>query len=180
MMSRLPLASIICPILVLPSFTNIMNCLARNAHSKAFSRPGLSSTFLSRAFNTTSILASTASSSSPYSFLPANKLPQKKGRGERINGLTEIRGSYYNPVTHTYLNELLSDWGEFVDGVKFAGGAFSLMPPDRLKSLIDMIHSHGCYVSTGGFIERVISTSAGDKATIVKYLETCKEMGCVS
>ena len=26
--------------------------------------------------------------------------------------------SYYSPVTHTYLDELLSDWGEFVDGVK--------------------------------------------------------------
>jgi len=94
-----------------------------------------------------------------------------------LRGLTEIRGSYYNPVTHTYLNELLSDWGEFVDGVKFAGGAFTLMPQDRLRKLIDMIHSHGSYVSTGGYIERVISTSAGNKDVITKYLETCKEVG---
>ncbi|KAG8908272.1 hypothetical protein FRB99_007805 [Tulasnella sp. 403] len=113
----------------------------------------------------------------PFSFLPSNKLPFKEGRGERAKGLTEIRGSYYNPVTYTYLNELLSDWGEFVDGVKFAAGSFTLMPPERLKSLIDMVHSHGCYVSTGGFIERVISTSSGDKATVVKYLEACKEVG---
>jgi len=127
-----------------------------------------------RAFGTT---PKTLKAAHPFGFLPSNKLPKKEGRGERQKGLTEIRGSYYNPVTYTYLNELLSDWGEFVDGVKFAGGSFTLMPPERLKALIDMVHSHGCYVSTGGFIERVISTSAGDKKTIVKYLEACKEMG---
>lgn len=43
--------------------------------------------------------------------LPNNALVAKKGRGERTKGLTEIRGSYYNPVTFTYLDELLSDWG---------------------------------------------------------------------
>ncbi|KZP07281.1 phospho-3-sulfolactate synthase coma [Athelia psychrophila] len=115
--------------------------------------------------------------SAPYSFLPTNILHSKTGRGERLNGLTEIRGSYYNPVTYTYLNELLLDWGPFVDGVKFAGGSFTLMPPERLKKLIDMVHSHGCYVSTGGYIERVLASSAGDWNTVVRYLETCKEMG---
>lgn len=48
---------------------------------------------------------------SPFAFLPNNALVAKKGRGERTKGLTEIRGSYYNPVTFTYLDELLSDWG---------------------------------------------------------------------
>ena len=48
---------------------------------------------------------------SPFAFLPANALVSKTGRGERSKGMTEIRGSYYNPVTYTYLNELLSDWG---------------------------------------------------------------------
>lgn len=48
---------------------------------------------------------------SPFAFLPNNALVPKKGRGERTKGLTEIRGSYYNPVTFTYLDELLSDWG---------------------------------------------------------------------
>ncbi|KAG8944665.1 hypothetical protein FRC04_001629 [Tulasnella sp. 424] len=137
------------------------------------SRAGLIST--TRALSTTPVVHN--SSQGPFSFLPANKLEKKIGRGERSKGLTEIRGSYYNPVTYTYLNELLSDWGEFVDGVKFAGGSFSLMPQDRLKALIDMVHSHGCYVSTGGFIERVISVSGGDKATIIKYLEMCKKIG---
>ncbi len=74
-----------------------------------------------------------------FKFLPSNTLPPKP----RKTGLTEIRGPYYAPVTHTYLDELLKDWGEFVDGVKFAGGSFSLMPPQRLKGLIEVAHKHG-------------------------------------
>ena len=52
-----------------------------------------------------------SSADSPFSFLPTNALVPKSGRGERSKGLTEIRGSYYNPVTYTYLDELLGDWG---------------------------------------------------------------------
>ncbi|KAJ3730189.1 2R-phospho-3-sulfolactate synthase [Lentinula raphanica] len=118
----------------------------------------------------------TSSSNTPasaYNFLPSNHLPTKP----RGHGLTEIRGPYYYPVTQTYLNELLSDWGEFVDGVKFAGGAFSLMPEERLKGLIETAHRHNAYVSTGGFIEKVLSSSNGNRAVIQKYLETCKNMG---
>jgi hypothetical protein len=78
-----------------------------------------------------------------FTFLPNNSLPSKP----RQTCLTEIRGPYYAPVTQTYLDELLEDWGEYVDGVKFAGGSFSLMPPQRLKELIEVAHKHG--VSTG-------------------------------
>ena len=49
-----------------------------------------------------------------FKFLPTNTLtPKSKDfkQGGKQKGVTEIRGSYYNPVTHTYLNELLSDWG---------------------------------------------------------------------
>ena len=112
--------------------------------------------------------------SSAFPFLPTNKLPSKP---DRKKGLTQIRGPYYAPVTQTYLNELLADWGEFVDGIKFAGGAFSLMPEKRLRDFIDIAHRHQCYVSTGGFIERVLASSAGDKQMIKKYLHTCKKLG---
>lgn len=74
-----------------------------------------------------------------FTFLPSNALPSKP----RVKGLTEIRGPYYYPVTATYLDELLSDWGAYVDGIKFAGGAFSLMPEERLKLLIEVAHKHG-------------------------------------
>lgn len=112
-------------------------------------------------------------SKSAFAFLPSNALPPKP----RGKGLTEIRGPYYYPVTATYLDELLSDWGAYVDGIKFAGGAFSLMPEERLKLLIEVAHKHDCYVSTGGFIERVLSTSAGSPQVISKYLTACKNMG---
>jgi len=75
-----------------------------------------------------------------FPFLPVNALAAKPDRNK---GITEIRGPYYFPVARTYLNELLSDWGEYVDGVKFAGGSFSLMPEKRLRDLIDVAHKHG-------------------------------------
>lgn len=90
----------------------------------------------------TSPLNTSSSSAHPFSFLPANALEPK---ATRTKGLTEIRGPYYAPVTKTYLDELLKDWDEYVDGVKFAGGAFSLMPEDRLRALIDTAHAHGAF-----------------------------------
>lgn len=91
-----------------------------------------------RALHGTASVANT--SAHPFSFLPANSLDPKAARSK---GLTEIRGPYYAPVTQTYLDELLKDWGEYVDGIKFAGGALSLMPEDRLKALIGTAHKHG-------------------------------------
>lgn len=38
--------------------------------------------------------------------------------------------------------------GHHVDGVKFAGGSFSLLPEDKLKELINLAHQHQAYVST--------------------------------
>ena len=35
-----------------------------------------------------------------------------------------------------------------VDGLKFAGGSFSLMPEKSVTELIDIAHQHDVYVST--------------------------------
>ena len=51
---------------------------------------------------------------------------------------------------------MMRDWaraddrrmGYHVDGVKFAGGSFSLFPEDRLRELIDLCHENNAYVST--------------------------------
>jgi (2R)-phospho-3-sulfolactate synthase (ComA) len=75
-----------------------------------------------------------------FPFIPVNALATKPNRNK---GITEIRGPYYFPVTRTYLHELLSDWGEYVDGIKFAGGSFSLLPEKRLRDLIEVAHKHG-------------------------------------
>ncbi|KAL1693729.1 hypothetical protein GGG16DRAFT_48873 [Schizophyllum commune] len=152
--------------------------LSASTASKGPSGNGIlrpSPTLRAPATSTTSQTTTTSptNATAPFAFLPSNTLPAKP----RSRGLTEIRGPYYAPVTATYLEELLSDWGEYVDGVKFAGGSFTLMPPERLSKLIEVAHKHDCYVSTGGFIERVLSASGGDRYVITKYLEACKNMG---
>jgi hypothetical protein len=38
--------------------------------------------------------------------------------------------------------------GHYVDGVKFAGGSFSLFPEDKLRELIKLTHENDAYVST--------------------------------
>jgi phosphosulfolactate synthase (CoM biosynthesis protein A) len=48
---------------------------------------------------------------------------------------------------------------------------------DRLRNLIDICHKHDVYVSTGGFIERVLATSGGDRSVVERYVKTCKDVG---
>lgn len=52
--------------------------------------------------------------------------------------------------------------GPHIDGLKLAGGSFSLFPEAPLRQLIDLAHTHGVYVSTGGWMEHVLAGSGGD------------------
>jgi len=88
-------------------------------------------------------------------------------------GVIEIRGPYYTPVTYSYLRGLLEDWGEYVDGYKFAGGSMRLLSRDRVRQIIQLCHDHNVYVSTGGFVERVIVQGPD---AVDKYLEECKAL----
>ena len=63
---------------------------------------------------------------------------------------------------------------EYVDSLKFAGGSFSLMPRSALKDLIETAHRYNVLVSTGGFIEYVLTQRA---EAVEKYLRECKELG---
>jgi phosphosulfolactate synthase (CoM biosynthesis protein A) len=103
-------------------------------------------------------------------FLRFNERPAKP----RGSGLTEIRGPYYTPLGRRYLEDILEMMGEFVDILKFAGGAFALMPYRAVKELIDLCHAHDVLVSTGGFIEYVLTQ--GTEA-VGRYLARCKELG---
>jgi phosphosulfolactate synthase (CoM biosynthesis protein A) len=38
--------------------------------------------------------------------------------------------------------------GHYINGLKFAGGSFSLMPEKSLRELIDIAHVNNVYVST--------------------------------
>ena len=45
------------------------------------------------------------------------------------------------------------------------------------RRTLTLARTPDCYVSTGGFVERVLSASGGSRDVISKYLTTCKNMG---
>ncbi len=92
----------------------------------------------------------------------------------RSQGITEIRGPYYTPMGSRYLQDVLETMGEYVDSLKFAGGSFSLMPRKSLVQLTDICHQSDVLVSTGGFIEYVV-TQGSD--AVDRYVSECKEVG---
>lgn len=92
----------------------------------------------------------------------------------RKQGVTEIRGPYYTVVGKHYLQDVLETMGNYVDALKFAGGSFSLMPRKVIKELIDLCHSYDVQVSTGGFIENVLTR--GPKV-VDQYIQECRSIG---
>ncbi|MDR7520050.1 MAG: phosphosulfolactate synthase [Armatimonadota bacterium] len=105
-----------------------------------------------------------------FPFLRVNDRPPKP----RTRGITEIRGPYYTPMGTRYLQDILETMGEYVDALKFAGGSFSLMPRQAVRDLVDLCHAHNVLVSTGGFIERVLTQ--GPEA-VRRYIEECRALG---
>jgi phosphosulfolactate synthase (CoM biosynthesis protein A) len=105
-----------------------------------------------------------------FPFLRINDRPPKP----RTHGMTEIRGPYYTPMGKRYLQDVLETMGTAVDTLKFAGGAFSLLPKQVLLELIDLCHDQEVQVSTGGFIEHVL-TQGPD--AVHRYIQTCRELG---
>jgi phosphosulfolactate synthase (CoM biosynthesis protein A) len=105
-----------------------------------------------------------------FPFLQLNQRTPKP----RTSGLTEIRGPYYTPLGKRQLEDLLETMGEYVDSLKFAGGSFSLMPRPVLIEFLKLCHDHDVLVSTGGFLEYVL-TKGPD--SVGKYIEECKQVG---
>ncbi|HLJ17417.1 MAG TPA: phosphosulfolactate synthase, partial [Bryobacteraceae bacterium] len=105
-----------------------------------------------------------------FSFLKTNHRPSKP----RNRGVTEIRGPYYAPVGKRYLEDLFQAMAAYIDSLKFAGGSFSLMPRKVVKELIETAHRHDVLVSTGGFLEYVLTQGA---EAVEKYIQECKELG---
>ena len=105
-----------------------------------------------------------------FEFLRTNTRATKPRRV----GLTEIRGPYYSPMGPRYLADVLETMGSYVDSLKFAGGSFTLMPRRRLRELIELCHRHEVTVSTGGFIERVL-TQGHD--AVDRYIDECRDLG---
>ncbi len=91
----------------------------------------------------------------------------------RSRAMTEIRGPYYTPVGTRYLQDVLETMGAYVDALKFAGGSFALMPRRAVRDLIDLCHEHDVLVSTGGFIEYILTQGA---AAVERYIDECKAL----
>src|SRR5215471_17302422 len=105
-----------------------------------------------------------------FPFIRLNEREEKP----RSRGITEIRGPYYTPMGKRYLEDVLETMGAYVDSLKFAGGSFTLMPPQALKEIIELAHRHDVLVSTGGFIEHVL---AQGPEVVNRYIETCRNVG---
>ncbi|MBI2847319.1 MAG: phosphosulfolactate synthase [Chloroflexi bacterium] len=104
---------------------------------------------------------------------PFIRLNQRQPK-PRIQGVTEIRGPYYTPMGKRYLADVLETMGDYVDALKFAGGSFSLMPRKAVRQLIDLCHFHDVSVSTGGFIERVLTHGP---EVVDAYIKECQGLG---
>ena len=105
-----------------------------------------------------------------FAFLRIN---QRQGK-PRTRGVTEIRGPYYTPAGAGYLDDVLDQMGNYVDTVKFAGGSFALMPRRIVRGIIDVCHKHNVCVSTGGFVEHVLTQGAD---AVDRYFHECKDLG---
>ena len=106
----------------------------------------------------------------PFHFIRTN-IRDKKPRKQ---GITEIRGPYYSVMGKRYLEDVLETMGPYVDSLKFAGGSFTLLSGTALKELVDLAIRHDVLISTGGFIEYVLTQGP---AAVEKYIQTCKDVG---
>jgi phosphosulfolactate synthase (CoM biosynthesis protein A) len=105
-----------------------------------------------------------------FDFVDISEVPPKP----RKTGVIEVRGPYYAPTTTGYVKDLLEMWGDYIDGFKFAGGSMRLLSVDMVKNILKVCHDHDVYVSTGGFVERIIVQGAD---AVDRYLEECKSLG---
>ncbi|HET6528424.1 MAG TPA: phosphosulfolactate synthase [Balneolaceae bacterium] len=105
-----------------------------------------------------------------FDFLNKNERAEKP----RNVGITEIRGPYYAVMGKRYLSDIMETMGKHVDSLKFSGGSFSLMPKEAVTGLINIAHDNDVLVSTGGFMEYVLTQG---KAAVDQYIETCKDYG---
>ncbi|KIW51146.1 hypothetical protein PV05_09895 [Exophiala xenobiotica] len=94
----------------------------------------------------------------------------------RDKGVTEIRGPYYSAYGKRHLQDVLETMGYHVDGLKFAGGSFSMMPESAVRELVDLAHQYDVYVSTGGWMEHIL-TQPDAHSAVDKYLRKCKDIG---
>lgn len=105
-----------------------------------------------------------------FNFVPRAYRPAKP----RTFGITEVRAPYYDTFGTRHLEDIFDVAGQWIDGIKWAGGSFSLLPAEQVRSFSDIAHQNNAYVSSGGWIETVLRY--GDDA-VAQYLQEAKEIG---
>ena len=105
-----------------------------------------------------------------FDFLNMNEREPKP----RKIGITEIRGPYYSVMGKRYLQDIMETMSDHVDSLKFSGGSFSIMPKTSVKELIKIAHDNDALVSTGGFMEYILTQG---KQAVDQYIDTCKDYG---
>lgn len=108
-------------------------------------------------------------STTSFDFIPrAHRTAKPRG-----TGITEVRGPYYSTYGTRHLSDVLDVAGQWVDGVKWAGGSFALLPSERVRAINDLAHEHEAYVSTGGWIETVLRYGPD---AVDRYLHEAKQL----
>ncbi|CAK9858434.1 unnamed protein product [Sphagnum jensenii] len=105
-----------------------------------------------------------------FYFRGLNGWPQRP----RIRGMTEVRGPFSSLMAPSNLQDVLETMGQFMDGLRFSGGSFSLMPHDIVRQLTRMAHNHDVYVSSGGWADHVL---AQGPSVFRQYVQECKDLG---
>ncbi len=109
-------------------------------------------------------------STSTFDFVPRAYRPEKP----RSFGLTEVRGPYYSTFGVRHLADVLDVAGRWIDGVKWGGGSFAVLPPEQVRAFSDLVHEHDAYISSGGWIETVLRYGPD---AVAKYLAEAKNLG---
>lgn len=105
-----------------------------------------------------------------FNFVPRAFRPPKP----RKYGITEIRAPYYATYGTRHLSDVFDVAGQWVDGIKWAGGSFALLPRERVKAVNELAHDNDAYVSSGGWIETVLRYG---ESAVDQYLAEAKELG---
>ena len=105
-----------------------------------------------------------------FEFIPRAYRPEKPRR----SGITEVRGPYYSTYGTRHLADILDVAGQWVDGVKWAGGSFALLPREQVRAFSDLAHEHDAYISSGGWLETVLRYGPD---AVDHYLKEAKEVG---
>lgn len=92
----------------------------------------------------------------------------------RRYGVTEMRGPYFSLLSQNLLQDIFESSGQFVDGLKFAGGSHSLMSRSYIKEVTSMARKHEVYVSTGDWAEHLLRKGP---SAFQEYINECKQLG---